>query len=85
MTTYKTLLLVSLLAKLQELSVSQLAMHVNPFPLVITDKWKSAAQLFSGKNMLPPSWCGCCYNSPYPLQPTCCTLNPRKAVQQCVL
>jgi hypothetical protein len=38
MTACKTLLLLSLLAKLQELPVSQLAIHVNPFHLVITDK-----------------------------------------------
>jgi hypothetical protein len=37
MTTCKTPLLVSLLAKLQELPVSQLAKHVNLFHLVITD------------------------------------------------
>jgi hypothetical protein len=38
MTTCQTPLLVSLLAKSQELPVSQLAMHVNQFHLVITDK-----------------------------------------------
>jgi hypothetical protein len=40
MTTCQTPLLVSLLAKSQELSVSQLARHVNPFHLVITDNWR---------------------------------------------
>jgi hypothetical protein len=33
-------LLVSLLAKSQELPVSQLARHVDPFHLVITDNWR---------------------------------------------
>jgi hypothetical protein len=79
MTTCKTLLLVSLLAKLQKLLVSQLAMHVDPFHLVITDKWRPGAWLFSGRNIHPPSWCGPSYKAPYPLQPSCCTLNPRGA------
>jgi hypothetical protein len=43
MTTYKTLLLVSLLAKSQELPISQLAMHADPFHLVITDKQRPVA------------------------------------------
>jgi hypothetical protein len=85
MTTCKTLLLVSLLAKLQELPVSQLTKHVDPFHLVITDKWRPAAQLFSGKNTLRPSWCGPFYKAPYPFQPSCCTLNPRRLAQQSVL
>jgi hypothetical protein len=37
MTACQTSLLVSLLAKSQELPVSQLARHVDPFHLVITD------------------------------------------------
>jgi hypothetical protein len=52
MTTCKTSLLVSLLAKPQELPISQLAMHVNLFHLVITDRQGPAAKLFSGRNTL---------------------------------
>jgi hypothetical protein len=77
MTTCKTLLLVSLLAKLQELPVSQLAMHIDPFHLVITNKQRPAAWLFSGRNTLPPLWCGPSYKALYPFQTSCCTLNPR--------
>jgi hypothetical protein len=53
MITWKTPLLVSLLAKLQELPISQLSMHVNTFYLVITDKWGPVARLFSRRNTLP--------------------------------
>jgi hypothetical protein len=54
MTACKTPLPVSLLAKPQELSISQLAVHVDLFHLVITGKWGPAARLFSGRNTLPP-------------------------------
>jgi hypothetical protein len=40
MTACQTPLLVSLLEKSQELPVSQLARHVDPFHLVITDNWR---------------------------------------------
>jgi hypothetical protein len=53
MTTCKTLLVVPLLAKPQELPVSQQAMHIDPFHLVIIDKWRPAAWLLSGRNTLP--------------------------------
>jgi hypothetical protein len=76
MTACKTLLLVSLLAKLQELPISQLAMHVDTFHLVITDKLRPAAQLFTGRNTLPPSWYGPSSKAPYPFQPSCYTLEP---------
>jgi hypothetical protein len=85
MTACKTLLLVSLLAKLQELPISQLAMHVDTFHLVITDKWRSVAWLFSGRNTLPLLWCGPFYKAPYTFQTICCTLNPRGEAQQSVL
>jgi hypothetical protein len=83
MTACKTLLLFSLLAKPQELPVSQLAMCVHPFHLVITDKRRPVAQLFSGRNILPSSWCGPSYKAPYPFQPSCCTLNPSVSLAVC--
>jgi hypothetical protein len=55
MTICKTPLLVSLLPKPQELPISQLAMHIDPFHLVITDKRRPAARLFSGRNTFPHS------------------------------
>jgi hypothetical protein len=82
MTTCKTLLLVSLLAKLQEYPISQLAMHINPFHLVKTDKLRPVAWLFPGRNTIPPSWCGPSYKAPYSFQPSCCTLNMTEAAQQ---
>jgi hypothetical protein len=82
MTTCKTSLLVSLFAKPQELPISQLAMHVDPLHLVITDKWRPVAQLVSRRNTLPPSWCGPSYKAHYPFQLSCCTLNPRVNPQQ---
>jgi hypothetical protein len=83
MTTCKTLLLVSLLAKLQELPVCQLAMHVDPFYLVITDKRRPAAWLFSGRNTLPLLWCSSSYKAHYSFQLSCCTLNPRVSPAVC--
>jgi hypothetical protein len=85
MTASKTLLLVSLLTKLQDLPISQLAMPVDPFHLVITDKLRPAAWLFSGRYTLSPSQCGPSYKAPYPFQPSYCTLNPPGAVQQSVI
>jgi hypothetical protein len=63
-------LLVSLLAKSQELPVTQLARHVNLFHLVITDN--------QTRNSLPPPWLGPSYKAHYPFQPSCCTLNPKE-------
>jgi hypothetical protein len=83
MATRKTLLLVSLLSKPQELPVSQLVMHVDPFLLLITDKWRPVAKLFSGRNILPPSWYGPSYKAPYPFQLSCCTLIPRVSPAVC--
>jgi hypothetical protein len=83
MTTCKTPLLVSLLAKLQELPVSQLAMHVDPFLLVITDKWGPVAWLFSRRNILPALWCGPSYKAHFSFQLSCCTLNPRVSPAVC--
>jgi hypothetical protein len=77
MTVFKT--------PLQELPGSQLARHVDPFHLVITDKWRPGAWLFSARNTLPPTWCGPSYKAPYSFQPSCCALNPRGAAQQSVL
>jgi hypothetical protein len=75
----KTPLIDSLLAKLQELPTSQLTMLVNPFYLVITDKWRRVAWLFSERNTLHPLWCGPSYKVHYPCQPSCCTLNLRQS------
>jgi hypothetical protein len=83
MTACKTLLLVSLLAKVLKLPISQLAMHVDLFHLVTTEKWRPAAQLFSGRNILPPSLCGHSYKAPYPFQPSWCTLNTRVSPVVC--
>jgi hypothetical protein len=55
MTACKTVLLVSLLAKQQELPVFQLAMHVDPFHLVITDKWRPAQLNMMGILKKPPT------------------------------
>jgi hypothetical protein len=85
MTACKTPMLVSLLAKSQELPASQVAIHVDSFHLVITDKWRAAAQLFPGRSTLPPSWCGHSYKSLYPFQPSCCILILREADQQSIL
>jgi hypothetical protein len=83
MTTCKTPLLVSLLAKPQELPVSQLATHVNPFHLVITDNQGPVAWLFSGKNTLPLLQCIPSYKALYPLQLSCCTPNLRNSLAVC--
>jgi hypothetical protein len=63
MTVCKTPLLVSLLAKSQELPVSQLTMHVYPFHLEITDKSRPASWLFSGRNTFHLSWCSPSYKA----------------------
>jgi hypothetical protein len=77
MTAYKTPLLVFLLAKPQELPVSQLARHVDRLHLMITDKQGPAARLFSGRNTLRPLWCSPSHKAHYSFQLSCCTLNPK--------
>jgi hypothetical protein len=73
MTTCKTPLLVSLLAKLQELPVSQLAMQ------------GPEARLFSGRNTIHTLQYGSSYKAHYPLQLSFYTLNLREAAWQSVL
>jgi hypothetical protein len=52
---------------------------------LIPGKWRPAGWLLSGRNTLPPSWCGHSYNAPYPFQPSCSTLILRETAQQSVL
>jgi hypothetical protein len=63
-------LLISLLAKPQELPVTQLVRHVDLFHLVITDNQRP--------EILPPTWLGPSYKAHYPFQPSYCTLNPKE-------
>jgi hypothetical protein len=71
-------LLVSLLAKSQELPVSQLARHVNLLHLVITDNRRP-------ETLSLPPWLGPSYKAHYPFQPSPCSLNPRETSQQSVI